>query len=383
MDVVKHFGLSHDPFRPSRDVGADDGVLDMEEARRFILTRAGVAGNTALFSPAALDIITSASRGRPAALRLLAGNAMFHAAFDGVRRVEDRHARQAVATQDLWRDVPAPPRPAAPSPVAAAPVAAATPIIAPRAAAVAPLPVEADDMPMPPPRRGWWNGAPPLARLAMVVGLLLLSLPVLGYVVGAVKDERPSAESSYLPDGGEIAAADAEAPVDTPPDLPPVATPVETAELDPPVDLTEGTAAADQIALPADEPVAVGAGRAEVAVPEPAPITEPATATAAPRVFVHYSSAQPGAADAAADVAGRLRAEGFIVADIRAVPMRIETASVRYFYDADRGNAEALHDALGGVLRPRGFSAGDLKSMTGYDPAPRRGTLEVWVPIDG
>jgi hypothetical protein len=97
-------------------------------------------------------------------------------------------------------------------------------------------------------------------------------------------------------------------------------------------------------------------------------------------VFVHYSTGQPGADEAAAEVARELRERGFTIADIRAVPSRIATASVRYFYLDDRAEAEALQDALGAVLRSRGYSAGDLKAMTGYKPSPRRGTLEVWVP---
>jgi hypothetical protein len=76
-----------------------------------------------------------------------------------------------------------------------------------------------------------------------------------------------------------------------------------------------------------------------------------------------------------------LRERGYSVIDIRSVPVRIEQASVRYFFPRDRAPAEALHDALGDVLRDRGFSAGDLKSMTGYQPSPRRGTIEVWVPV--
>lgn len=411
MDVIKHFALAHDPFRVGRDGVPDDGVLDFEDARRFIATRTAAAGRTDIFSPASLDVLAEASRGRPAALRLLAGNAMFHAAFDGARRVEETHARQAVATQDIWRDVPAAassvtaPSVTAPS-AATAMAAAAAATVAPRATALpfaatpvpvapamaAPLtaePAVEDDLP--PPRRSWWAGTPPLARLAMVVAMLLLSLPVVGYVVGAVKDDRPAADSSYLPDEGELAAADAEAPIDAAPELPPVAAPapIETADAGPPIDLTaqtippEATRPERSTDAPAEAPVATGAGSADIA-PVPTPATEPEpTVAASPRVFVHYSSEQPGAADAAAEVAGNLREQGFTVADIRAVPLRIDTASVRYFYPGDRAKAEALHDALGSALRGRGFSAGDLKSMTGYDPAPRRGTLEVWVPAGG
>ena len=398
MDVIKHFALAHDPFRVGRDGVPEDGALDFEDARRFIATRTAAAGRTDIFSPAALDVLAEASRGRPAALRLLAGNAMFHAAFDGARRIEETHARQAVATQDIWRDVPAP-APSGTTAMAAAAAAtvapratalpfAATPVpVAPAMAApMAAEPAVEDDLP--PPRRSWWAGTPPLARLAMVVALLLLSLPVIGYVVGAVKDDRPAADSSYLPDEGELAAADAEAPIDAAPELPPVAAPapIETANAGPPIDLTAQTMPPEAAPperspdAPAEVPIASGAGGADTA-PVPTPATEPEPAVAAsPRVFGHYSSEQPGAADAAAEVAGNLREQGFTVADIRAVPLRIDTASVRYFYPGDRAKAEALHDALGSALRGRGFSAGDLKSMTGYDPAPRRGTLEVWVP---
>ena len=411
MDVVRHFQLTHDPFKAGaeRELTAGDGApLDAEAARRFVATRTAAAGHPDLFSPAALDLLAAASRGRPAALRLLAGNAMFHAAFDGAARVEEVHARQAAATQDIWRDVPVATNP---SPVeagdavpagsigaAAAPAAtlgAAPFVVAPIAEGPAHI-VMTDAEELPPRRRGWWRNAPPLARLAIVVGLLLLSLPVIGYLVGLVKDERPASEESYLPEGSEMAAADAEAPIDTAPELPPVAAPapIATAEAGPPIDLTAQTlppeaAPAEPPAEP-EPPVVTGAGTAEAVEPppepegvvEPEPEPEPAVA-APPWVFVHYSSEQPGAADAAAEVADSLRAQGFAVADIRAVPIRIATASVRYFHAGDRANAEALHDALGSALRGRGFSAGDLKSMAGYDPAPQRGTLEVWVPTDG
>lgn len=416
MDVVRHFRLTHDPFKAGaeRVLGAGDGAqLDAEAARRFIATRSAVAGQPELFSPASLDLLAGASRGRPAALRLLAGNAMFHAAFDGAARVEEVHARQAAATQDIWRDVPAAPPPPAPPTSSEAPAAApaaaigavmAPPVSARGAAPFAVAPgdeapvhmVAPDDDELAPRRRGWWQSTPPLARLAIVVGVLLLSLPVIGYVVGMVKDERPPAESSYPPAGGIVAAADAEAPIDAAPELPaaqPEPDPVQMAEAGPPIDLTAQTIPAEPLPVePATEPgppIVTGAGAAETVEPAPArtaqaeseSVPEPAVA-AAPRVFVHYSSEQPGAADAAAQVADNLRAQGFAVADIRAVPIRIETASVRYFHPGDRANAEALHDALGGALRGRGFSAGDLKSMNDYDPSPRPGTLEVWVPSD-
>ena len=159
---------------------------------------------------------------------------------------------------------------------------------------------------------------------------------------------------------------------------------IEVAAARPPIDLTAQTMARDRVGeAPPEIPAAVGAGSEDGF--EPAPVAppqaaEPATMGGRPRVFVHYSASQQGGADTAAAVAQSLRGQGYTVADLRAIPESIATASVRYFFAADRADAEALHDALGAALRGRGFSAGDLKSMAGYDPAPRRGTLEVWVP---
>jgi|GEM_PF-2596862 len=408
--------------------------LAPDEARAFVVDRATRAGgDEALFEPAALDVLAEASRGIPAALRLLGANALFHAAFDGARRVDATHAQQAAAmTQDLWKGVVAPAPagrpiaaavppatrtepPIAPPPPAAAAVppasrpSVAAAVVAPAVAAAPAATHEAEDDEPVPARRSWWRGAPPLVRMAMVVGLLLLSLPVIGYVVGAVKDERPSTESSYLPDeaadpvdaDAEAARADGELAGLPDRQAPPVVEPepeppVETAGV--PEDLTAGTTVpAAEPAVPEADPApvppvpreqpTVGAGEAVPAEPEAEPEPEPAdderAAPGGARVFVHYSTEQPGADEAAADVARQLRERGFSVVDIRGVASSIETASVRYFYPADRADAEALHDALGAALRGRGYSAGDLKTMTGFRPLPRRGTIEVWVPAAG
>lgn len=386
--------------------------LDPEESKAFLTDRATRAGGAAtLFMPPALDILTEAGRGIPAALRLLGANALFHAAFDGAAHVEEAHARQSVAmTQDMWKGVVAPeaarPVPIAapveapprPAPVAAAPVVA---VAAPVAAAEPLQPAVADELAG---RRSWWRNAPPLVRLAMVVALLLLSLPLIGYVVGAIKDERPAADSSYLPDEDEVADASTTAePEVTRPRAAPapepaevaVATPEPAAEpVRPPRDLIQGAGIAEPALEPPATPVepqrpapsapaeATPAAAEPAAPPERETPAENETATAGARVFVHYSTRQPGADEAAANVARELRDRGFTVVDIRAVPSRIETASVRYFFLDDRAQAEALQDALGSILRSRGFSGGDLKAMTDYRPAPRRGTIEVWVPAD-
>lgn len=378
--------------------------LAPDEARAFLVDRViRAGGNAAIFDVDALDLLAEASRGIPAALRQLGANALFQAAFDGATHVREAHARQAAAmTQDMWRSVAAPelakpPAPAVGPTVAMAAPAAVAEAITPERPLGRPRPDEAPTT----VQRSWWRNAPPLIRMAMIVGLLLLSLPVLGYLVGTVKDDRPATESSYLPDdeGADAAAEDAEVAQATPDAAavdPSIAMPAET--VGDPEDLT----AATRVANAAPEPPAGQAAAAtppepiaappeilaepEVAAAEPEEAVAPpdvAPAAGGPRVFVHYSTSQAGADEAAADVARELRERGFAVADIRAVPGRIETASVRYFHSGDRGDAEALHDALGVALRGRGFSAGDLKSMTDYRPAPRRGTIEVWVPAGG
>jgi hypothetical protein len=203
MDVVTHFGLSQDPFHTPEPDSLAGGTLTPEAARAYLAGRIAGAGGPDLFSRSALDILAEAAKGDPDRLRRLGGSALFHAAFEGARRVEDQHARQAAVTQERWVQLQDPVR-TAPATAPVHTLGADTPA----AAAVLSDPVAA--------HRRWWRRTPPITRLAIVVGLLLLSLPVIGYIIGAVKDSQASG-SSYLPedsivDAEKIAPAETDAP---------------------------------------------------------------------------------------------------------------------------------------------------------------------------
>lgn len=278
MDVVKHFGLSQNPFRTPEPGGLAGEALSPEAARAYLAGRAAGAGGRELFSPSALDLLAEAAQGQPDRLRQLGGNALFHAAFEGAARVEDVHARQAATAQGLWEPAERPMdrRPVV-TPMTSTPLHTITPGGA-AAATVAPAP---DPVVV---HRRWWKRTPPLTRLAIIVGLLLLSLPIVGFIIGAVKDSMSSNESSYLPEDSvvdEAAAPGAEEIAINPDAAAPEPTeaivdrPIETSR--PPVDLLERNAPADD---PAPEPRESGLVVDDAAPVEaaPEPVEEPAPA---------------------------------------------------------------------------------------------------------
>jgi hypothetical protein len=75
-----------------------------------------------------------------------------------------------------------------------------------------------------------------------------------------------------------------------------------------------------------------------------------------------------------------MRQEGFAVAGIRPVPVRIGTGSVRYFFPEDRDAARNLlivsdaHIRQGSKPVARG-----PQDFTHYNPKPAHGTVEVWL----
>jgi hypothetical protein len=94
------------------------------------------------------------------------------------------------------------------------------------------------------------------------------------------------------------------------------------------------------------------------------------------RVFVHYSSDAVGAPATARHLVRHLKAEGFAV-EARAVEFSIPTNSIRYFFDADRAQAEALRSRLEGQV-PGGADL-SVMDFTSYEPRPRPGLIEVWL----
>lgn len=266
MDVVAHFGLSQDPFRTPEPDSLAGGTLTPEAARAYLAGRIAGAGGPDLFSRAALDILAEAANGDPDLLRRLGGSALLHAAFEGARRVEDQHARQAAVTQG--RQVPdedaVRPGPAtAPVHNLGADTAAAD--------AVLPDPVAV--------HRRWWRRTPPITRLAIIVGLLLLSLPIVGYIIGVVKDSQASG-SSYLPedsivDAEKIEPAETEVVGAANPDAAAVAATAVRAPAParPPVELPPEAATPVPAPPPVSQPEPVLEAPVE-AEPEPAPLPE-------------------------------------------------------------------------------------------------------------
>jgi hypothetical protein len=98
------------------------------------------------------------------------------------------------------------------------------------------------------------------------------------------------------------------------------------------------------------------------------------------RLFIHHSVADPAAAARARALAQRLQQRGASVVIVRPVPFGIRGLSVRYFHGTDRpGAAAVLADAA--AFAGDGQAAADRPTdFTGFEPAPRPGTIEIWLP---
>ena len=100
------------------------------------------------------------------------------------------------------------------------------------------------------------------------------------------------------------------------------------------------------------------------------------TSISEPRVFVHYTENGPGGPTTALQLVRHLREAGFAV-ESRAVEFPISAHSVRYFFDADRDQAEAVSAQLQGQV-PEG-AAVPVVDFPDYRPRPRPGHLEIWL----
>lgn len=120
--------------------------------------------------------------------------------------------------------------------------------------------------------------------------------------------------------------------------------------------------------------------------PEPAPAPEPASSRAAgvplpgePRLFIHYTAGDEAAATRARELAVRLEERGAALVVTRSVPFAVRGLSIRYFHAQDRAGAAAVVvDAAafaGRTPAPAGPS-----DFTDFTPAPRLGTIEIWLP---
>lgn len=132
---------------------------------------------------------------------------------------------------------------------------------------------------------------------------------------------------------------------------------------------------------------------APIAAPEPATVALPQQLTAddvpmsvtspAPRVVIHYGVASASGAALARSIAASLAGHGFGEPELRAVPHNVGTTSIRYFRAADRAAAERLVATARPLLTEAGRAAPSTPiDFTDYQPLPRPGTLEIWVPGD-
>lgn len=379
--------------------------LEPDEARAFVVGLIERAdGRADLFDAQALDLITTAAGGSARRLSALAGSALTLAARDGSRHVGQAHARRAIDVVDANAAPPATqaaspaqnqpgrtaPRPTgeavAPRPMPVTPPARSTETEF-HASAASPSPPATSELRHAPLRgagvvrarllpaelsRQAYRLRGPLVAFAALIGLLVLTLPLIG--------ERASTNDE------ESARAPAVAPA-----------PASQPELPPAVDdrragaVNEPTApAVDDIPAAQEIPVAEEAVPA-APEPEPAPIAsvetpdgnrdadaapgatarQPAPPASGRRVFIHYTRGTPGAEAAAIRLASELEETGYTVADIRGVPVHVGRASTRFFFREDQDAAITLNRRIGNAR---------LIDMTDYPRPPRRGTLEVWLP---
>jgi hypothetical protein len=100
----------------------------------------------------------------------------------------------------------------------------------------------------------------------------------------------------------------------------------------------------------------------------------------AKRVFIHYSSKDPGGEQLARRAAQRLLDGGFAVPELRQVEVAIERPSVRFFFDDDRMASLAIKRIVAPLMdREPAGSTPRLVDMRHYAPKPRTDTLELWV----
>jgi hypothetical protein len=97
---------------------------------------------------------------------------------------------------------------------------------------------------------------------------------------------------------------------------------------------------------------------------------------AATRVAVHYAAHAPGEQAEAMHLARLLEAKGIAV-EAREVDSPIDLDGIRYFFPADRDDAEALSASLEGQVP--GGAAPPVLDFTAHEPKPSPGYLELWI----
>ena len=98
------------------------------------------------------------------------------------------------------------------------------------------------------------------------------------------------------------------------------------------------------------------------------------------RVVIHHGD-DAESREVAQRLADQLRRANYGTVEIKAVPLKIGSASVRFFHAADRLAAQQLVNALGPFLVWQGRAAPIAPiDFTDYRPLPSPGSLEIWLP---
>jgi hypothetical protein len=246
-----------------------------------------------------------------------------------------------------------------------------------------------------------WEAEPSRWRGWARVALAWLAACVLGFAVAYLV-------SLVLDRQAELFEPEEAAPplTSTPPPVLEPAPPIEPAA--PPPELSSREILGEPLEAPEPPPVTVAPppepaaapperedqAAAPTAVPPPSPSRQPAASASsggavsiAPlspqaRVFIHHSANDRAAAARAAALASELQDQGASAVAVRSVPFGIRGLSVRYFHPGDRGSAAQVLDLTKGALAEDATASAPSSpsDFTSFSPAPRLGTIEVWLP---
>jgi hypothetical protein len=146
-------------------------------------------------------------------------------------------------------------------------------------------------------------------------------------------------------------------------------------------DQEQGSGEAERDPVPSEGPSS--ANRPPLPESSTAPKSEPAS-TSQPRLLVNYSPNRERARTVAAGIVRQLAQNGYTVADMRGVDIRLSTPSIRYFFSDDRSATEMASEIVSTSLRGEGLAPARVRvqNFTWVPRKPSHGTLEVWIPVE-
>ena len=324
--------------------------LSPDEVARFAAARLAAAGRRRDYmQPNAVLALARLSSGVPRQINVLGGSAVFLAELDSAAQVSQQHVEEAALMRDGGDPLPPPmmddeadePPPA-------------------------PKPPRADPLPLAKTARPSARRAHFASRLAFaatgVAAALLTAAIISSHPWTRVEQPQKAAPQ-------EVATAAPQRQDNTP------ALPAPTPAQQP------APPASAQSPAPAPEPRRVdpttqASAPAPAAAPAAPPDAPPAAEQSAvpPRVVMHYRTGDGREADHLATWLAQLDSR-FGHIETRQVPATPRTPSIRFYYPEDVGAAWALRAALSNT-----GETWQVSNYTHYQPKPRHGTLEVWLP---